>query len=128
MQPESVFAHFKLATKYFVAKQMDEARKELAAVERLDSSGVKASGLKALLALHDKKLDETVEFARKALEQWPAHDGAMYFVLGDAYDQQGRFSEARDALRSALRCSPDEKSAQAARRAIARINERLGSN
>jgi len=60
-----------------------------------------------------------------ALERgWPAPDGTIHLILGDAYFEQRKLKEARTAFREALRRSPDSA---AARRAIARINEILGA-
>jgi tetratricopeptide (TPR) repeat protein/TolB-like protein len=126
LDPDSAFAHFKLAMKYIGRDQLEEARAELPEVVRLDSAGAMAGCLKAFLALRDKRPDEAVELAKNALEKgWPGHDGSVHMILGDAYMQQGKFIEARTAFRAALRRSPDSSPA---RRAIARINETIGTD
>jgi len=129
LQPDSAYAHFKLAVMLALDDQRDEARQELPALARLNSTGAMTNVLGALLALHDKQFDDTIAFAQKALDQgWPAHDSTLHMLLGNAYYAQGRFTEARDELRAVLRGTPDEKIARAARRTIARINETIGSD
>lgn len=126
LAPDSVYAHFKLGSKYVVEEQWPEARQELAVLERLQENAARTYFLKALLALHEKKLDETVELATKALAQgWPANDGFVHFILGRVYYEQGRLSDSREAFRIILRRAPDEQGAKVARRCIARINEIL---
>jgi tetratricopeptide (TPR) repeat protein len=129
LQPESAYVRFKLASKYAVEEQWPEAAQELAVLERLEKDGAHTYCLRAILALHDKKLDETVELATKALQRgWPVHDGFPYFILGRVYYEQGRLSEAREAFRAMLSRAPDEQRAKVARRCIARINEILGND
>jgi tetratricopeptide (TPR) repeat protein len=129
LSPDLAYAHFKLASKLYVEEQWEEVRKELPVVVRLDTDGGMANCLKAMLSLHENKPDETIEFARLALSHgWPAHDGFVHLLLGGAYYQQGRLNAAREAFRTMLRHSPDEKSANVARKAIARINLVLGND
>lgn len=52
----------------------------------------------------------------------------LHMILGEAYQQQGRWIEAREAFRTVVRPSSDESSARAARRAIAWINEMIGED
>jgi tetratricopeptide (TPR) repeat protein len=129
LQPDSIYAQFKLGVRYAVEEQWPQAREQLAILERLAPNGCHTCCLKAMIAYQDKKLDETVDFGHKALDRgWPAHDGFVHFILGRAYYDQLRFGEAREAFRTVVRRASDEKLAKVARRCIARINEIVGDD
>ncbi len=128
LDPASGIARYNLAATLLLAQKLEEAREQLTALEKLDPDGPLTDGLRAMLALHDKKYAEAADFARKGLPAWPRGDGNLHFILGTACLRQGQLRDARDAYRTALLRSLNDEPAQTARRAIANINAQIGTD
>jgi tetratricopeptide (TPR) repeat protein len=75
-------------------------------------------------ALMDEKLDVAIDLLRKTTELNP-DIGEPQLMLGGIYLTQGKFIQAREALRKALAGIYDEKTAERAYRTLAHINDLL---
>jgi tetratricopeptide (TPR) repeat protein len=128
LAPNSAIAHYNRGIALLQSKQPENARLELNRLITLDHEGSYTNALAAALALRDQQPAEAAAFSREALKTWPAGDGTLYVALGAACWRQGQFAEARDAFRAALQHSLSATNAAEARRALAQINERIGTD
>lgn len=80
-----------------------EARRILPKVERLDTNAAMTAYEEGSLAVAEGRIDFAVSSLSKAIAGDP-HEGVYYFRLANAYAQDSRFYEAREALKAALRC------------------------
>lgn len=70
--------------------------------------------LKGRLLLIEKKHDEAMAFAKRALAADPEHGADAYFLTGQVFIAQGRTDEAQEALKHVLKLEPRALSAQIA--------------
>jgi Flp pilus assembly protein TadD len=75
-----------------------------------DSTSIDAAFGLGQLSLVGANSDEALKWARHVLELDPENDGA-YVLMGDAYREERRWIEARDAYLKALELFPDNVSA-----------------
>jgi serine/threonine protein kinase/Tfp pilus assembly protein PilF len=84
--------------------------KGLAACERaaaLEPSLAEVLAARAWLLSAQKKYDEAIQYAQRAIERKPDCEGA-YSILGRAYFASGQFQEAADLVHRALQANGDD--------------------
>ncbi len=123
--PDLAFVQFNSFLELMRAGRWKEARQRLSTALRLDSTGYMSDSARAEWAQHENKLAEATGLLKKTLATYPS-DGRAHYVLGEIYEKQGKFSDARIEFRTALGCPLELEFAEAARLEVARINERVG--
>jgi tetratricopeptide (TPR) repeat protein len=96
-------------------KEAEAATRELA---RLDPQGPATFCARARMAEHAGRPDEAITLLREAAKLAP-ETPMVHSSLAMLYQQQSKWAEAREAFENALRYAVFERSAQAARAAIA---------
>lgn len=102
--PQSVDALLSLAAAYAGSGKYADAVPVLNRVLKLDAKNVKAHYMLGVVAREQGKLDDAVSYLKKASglkgEDGPVYND-IYFELGKTYHQQGRKSQALEALETA---------------------------
>ena len=115
LDPNFALAHTGLATAsgyvfFFHERDMkwvEKGMKSLDLALRLAPDLPEVLAARALFAEAQKKYDEAIDYARRALERKPNCDGA-YLVLGRAYFESDRWQEAAAVTERALEVSGDD--------------------
>ena len=127
LAPDSVIAQGNLFGQ--LAKNLDwsGASEVMANVLKLDPESALAWGVRGEWALHEGKPDQALVNWQKAVKMNSAQ-GRWYLNIAQIYIDQGNLKEARENIRSGLRCGLDEEDLIGAQAAIAKINESIGSD
>jgi len=126
LQPESALSQFNLAGQLMNQDQWDEGRLVLQTALKLDAKGWMAHGGQGMLAWHDGQPELAVTHLRKALELYPL-EASFHYFFAFVLSEQGQIKEARDEFRACLKYRPQAEQEVEARRAIAKINEKIGT-
>ena len=59
------------------------------------------------LALHDGRNDDALSAIEQAIDHWKHAHGPGYFMLGTVLKQKGDLAPAEEALRTAIRLTPE---------------------
>jgi len=114
VDPKHVGAHFNLANAYARAGRMQEAAKQQAAYAELSGRSesqkeketqIKASSVKAIQSMLDKKYPEALAEYRALAARFPDH-APIYSEIGQLLVLLGRRDEAFEALRKATALDP----------------------
>ncbi len=127
LQPEWALVNFKLAFELVNEDRLDEARPILAKALNLEPNGWMANAARGQLAEKENRPKEAVRFYQKALEENPDF-GQTRMRLAEIYLDQGRWLEARNECRLALRGWLLDDDAESVRRTLAMLNEKVGND
>jgi TolB-like protein/DNA-binding winged helix-turn-helix (wHTH) protein/Flp pilus assembly protein TadD len=102
IDPNSADAHH--AYSLFLSDQgrFDEALREAARTEELDPLWPGSSGSTAWLLYYTRRYDDAIRKAQRAGSDF----GPAYWVLGQVYEQQGKYKEAIEAFEQMLKRDP----------------------
>ncbi len=125
--PDSFQANVDLFLGLANEKQWDEARVLLKKIVSMQPDHWLTQCAQARLAYRENRLDEAIDLLQKSLKENPIIHNTRLF-LAEVLQEQKKWREARDELRAALRCKISEEDADFARRGIALINEKIGSD
>jgi tetratricopeptide (TPR) repeat protein len=125
LQPDSVLSQFNLAMRLMALKQLEEAGQVLQTALKLDSESWIAQFAQGTMAWHEGQPELALTLLRKAAEMNPLYSAVQYSLARVLLDLD-ELHDSREAFRACLRLRPESKEEADARRAIARINEKLG--
>lgn len=126
LQPDLSMSQFNLAGVLCNLGQWTEGKSVHQTALKLDSESSIAHAQQGILAKHEGNLELAVTHLRKAVELGPPNP-VTHLELGVVLGKQGWLREARIEFREVLRYCPLPAQEAAARRGIAQINEKLGS-
>jgi predicted Zn-dependent protease len=107
LQPESVAAHFGLASNYYRAVRFDEAAAEAQEVLDLNPGDPDASFLVAEILVSKQQYSEAMAYLNAALKGEPVTIPRVHAVLSKVYAAQGQNELAVNELKQALIDDPD---------------------
>jgi tetratricopeptide (TPR) repeat protein len=123
LAPDLPQVEYALSLALIRAGRWSQARELLPQVRRLDTNGVLANSLEAYCAVHEGRLASAVNLLQQATKIDP-HSFALFYQLGHTCALQGKWNEARAALRNAMLCTHAAEEAEEARKALAQIENK----
>lgn len=127
LHPDFAWGQLRLARALLEAHQIEQAREALRIASELAPDRWDVHGLQGVFALRDDRPEAAAVHLKKALAANP-ESASSHFFLAAALLRQGHPEQAREHYRACLRHGPTPQIAGEARRAIAHINEQIGSD
>ena len=125
--PEDILIQFYLANILFEGSHLDEANALLDRLTQLLPGHWRILLSQGKMAFELNQLDIALNYCHQSLEQNPRSPESYYF-LGCTLVRKRQLDEAREALRECIRYDRYEQYSEWARRAIVKIDERIGSS
>jgi Flp pilus assembly protein TadD len=126
LHPDFAWGHVALARLLIQKENWERARETLEVAEELESDRWDIHFLHGIFAFHDGFPEEAVAQFRQALTIHP-ENGETHFRLANVLEAVGELRGAREHFRACVRFGSSDASVDEARRRIARINERIGT-
>ena len=125
LDPASSFVQGNLTAMLMDSDQWEEARQSLTNYLRSSSDEAFCDYLEANLALHEHRTSAAVGLLHESVRV-NADFAQAHLLLAATLEEQGNLRAARESFRRALESTLDRTNEEAARHAIAQINEKLG--
>jgi Tfp pilus assembly protein PilF len=123
LAPNLPIVQLNLFEKLLQENRRDEARGVLSAIKQLHADSDTIKYAEADLALHGGKTENAIGLLRQSIATRP-NQGTYHNLLAEAYVQEGKLAEAREAFRDALRCPLTTEEAERIKRRINEIESR----
>jgi tetratricopeptide (TPR) repeat protein len=126
LHPDFAWGQICLAAALCKEGTWDEARAALDIASRLEPNRWDTHLCQGRIAVHDGDWEAALGYVQKAVDLNP-ESASTHFALANVLGLMGRHADARDEFRACLRYEPNSEQAEHARRAIAQINEMIGT-